>query len=325
MSLGARLELDAPVDPRLLVGQEEVQKRVATSEPGLRRVPVVAPEQRPSRPRSDGVAAFFSGGVDSFYTLVRRHDEITHLIVIRGFDLALDDPATWKRIADMARSVGGELGLDVIEVSTDAKEVVSPLVTWHWYHPSVLAAIAQALEGVAGRVLISAGQADRDVTRNLDPTFDPLWSCPSWSTAGVELEVDGADILRLDKVERIVASDLAMRWLRVCWQRPGEWNCGRCEKCMRTMLNLAACGALGRCETLPGRLEPAAVRALVLRDVYARLYARENIDRLRGKGDDELADALEVALRRSRYRAAKQRIAHLPVHVAHRARRMVRG
>jgi hypothetical protein len=323
MSVGFPLNLAGAVDPRMLVRQEDVQRRVADSEPALRPVPVTAAERPSTGSHSHGVATFFSGGVDSFYTLLRRRDEITHLIVIRGFDLALDDGSTWDRIVAMARRVGGELGLEVIEVETDAKEIASPLVTWHWYHPCVLAAVAQALEQVAGRVLISAGHTDHDLTRRLDPTLDPTWTAPLWSTSRVELEICGADVTRLQKVERIADSELAMRWLRVCWREPREWNCGRCEKCIRTMLNLVACGALERCRTLPDQLDPEAVRALVLRDAHARIFARESLDRLRREGaGDELVAALDVALRRSPYRAAKRRAALLPVHVAHRVRRM---
>jgi hypothetical protein len=35
--------------------------------------------------------------------------------------------------------------------------------------------------------------------------------------------------------------------LRVCWLNPDQSNnCGRCEKCLRTMTSLAAAGVLSR-------------------------------------------------------------------------------
>jgi len=41
-----------------------------------------------------------------------------------------------------------------------------------------------------------------------------------------------------------------MRWLRVCWQNKElAYNCGRCEKCLRTMIALHLAGALSRCRT----------------------------------------------------------------------------
>ena len=46
------------------------------------------------------------------------------------------------------------------------------------------------------------------------------------------------------------------RHLRVCWQNVGtDLNCGRCEKCVRTMAMLAGAGVLDRCETFPDRVD----------------------------------------------------------------------
>ena len=73
------------------------------------------------------------------------------------------------------------------------------------------------------------------------PALDPLWS-----TEAVEVVHDGAETRRVDKVAALAASPLALRYLRVCWEnRGGAYNCGRCGKCMRTMVDLDLAGALG--------------------------------------------------------------------------------
>ena len=54
-----------------------------------------------------------------------------------------------------------------------------------------------------------------------------------------------------------------MRHLRVCWQNPDNaYNCGRCEKCFRTMLDLWVVGALDRCDTLPHQFDEQALALL---------------------------------------------------------------
>jgi hypothetical protein len=39
-------------------------------------------------PPADGVTSFFSGGVDSFYSLLTNLDLITHIIFVADFDLS---------------------------------------------------------------------------------------------------------------------------------------------------------------------------------------------------------------------------------------------
>jgi len=47
--------------------------------------------------------------------------------------------------------------------------------------------------------------------------------------------------------------------LRVCWENPSAYNCGHCEKCVRTMLGLRALG-VEHCVAFPDTLTPELVR-----------------------------------------------------------------
>jgi hypothetical protein len=54
---------------------------------------------------------------------------------------------------------------------------------------------------------------------------------------------DGASFTRIDKVNEIANWPEALRYLRVCWQgEQKDRNCGRCEKCIRTILNFRVLG-----------------------------------------------------------------------------------
>ncbi|MEI2745734.1 MAG: hypothetical protein V9G22_09965 [Ottowia sp.] len=68
-------------------------------------------------------------------------------------------------------------------------------------------------------------------------------------------------MLRSTKLERVAAWPEGLAALQVCFTHdplpPGVANCGRCEKCLRTRLNLLVAGALDRATTFPRRgLEP---------------------------------------------------------------------
>ena len=89
-----------------------------------------------------------------------------------------------------------------------------------------------------------------------------------------------------------------MQNLRVCWRNPdGAYNCGQCDKCLRTMVNLYLADALGRCTTLPAQLDLKQIARTPVVGESARAFALENIRSLRARGGDaELIKAIEDAL-----------------------------
>ncbi len=88
------------------------------------------------------------------------------------------------------------------------------------------------------------------------PLTDPLFS-----SSHLRIIHDGASVSRIAKIEQIAQSDVAMRYLRVCFRSISGGNCGTCGKCYRTLSTLVALGALDRCATFKSsefRLENAA-------------------------------------------------------------------
>ena len=112
----------------------------------------------------------------------------------------------------------------------------------------MLASVGLLFQARFRTILISAAHTYADLGPwGSHPLLDPLWS-----TELTEFVHHGAHATRVDKCRVLANSEVAMRHLRVCWEnREGRYNCGECEKCLRTMVNLAAVGALGRCTTLP--------------------------------------------------------------------------
>jgi hypothetical protein len=106
----------------------------------------------------------------------------------------------------------------------------------------------------------------------------------------------------VEKVGAIARHQVALDWLRVCWRNPkGAYNCGRCEKCLRTMISLHAAGAAGRCRTLPGQPDPRDVARMAAHDINQRVFLRENIKALEGRpGSEELLRALKACRRAER-------------------------
>ena len=199
---------------------------------------------------SDLTALCFSGGVDSFYTLLRSGYTVNYLVFVIGFDVALDDRARFEAFQRSCRTVAAETGARPIIVHTNLREHPSfTHITWESTHGAALAAIGHLLSDSAGKLLISASQTYAQT----DPWGSHWRTDRYWSSEKLQIITAGADIHRYDKVRKIAREPLAHAHLRVCWEnRAPSGNCSRCEKCVRTRLLLAECGELDKYSVFDG-------------------------------------------------------------------------
>jgi len=260
MRSGGSLSMGERISPRLLRTQREFQSiQCAWSrhwdfgqEP-LREVEVEAPP-RALEPRRGRVAAFFSGGVDSWATILDNPD-VTDLIFVRGVDLLprlAHQAGLADRVEERLRGAAASLGLPLHVVETNARELSDPLVPWEAYCGCPLAAVALFFEPLFERVLIAS---DTD-----HGTQVPLGSSRMvnqlWSTERLEIADSGGRLGRTQRLRRIAGHPVVQQTLRVCWENPGAaYNCGRCRKCMLTMIVLEALGARERIATFPPELD----------------------------------------------------------------------
>lgn len=225
----------------------------------LRRVPVQTAHPRvPPAPTPSGarVGVFFSGGVDSFFSLLSNLDEIDDLILVRGYDIGLepDLDGLWKEVVEAGRAVANEFGKRLISVRTNIRPLLLKLrCHWGFSHGAALAHVALLLQPWLRTVYVPASFDIEHVSPwGSHPEIDPLWS-----TDSLRFIHDGIETNRLQKIHRIAEFPLALQTLRVCNNHPdGAYNCGHCYKCLPTMLALDNAGALTRCATLPHELAP---------------------------------------------------------------------
>jgi hypothetical protein len=307
MSQRKRLVIEADVSADLLHGCVQVMRVYKTWSDrrgdGLTPVDVEAPGT-PSRREGTRSGAFFSGGVDSFYTVLRneqRHSagdagRITELLLVHGFDIALDREELFETTCRHLRAAADALDKRLTVVRTNVRAAVRGVDWVRYGHGPVLAAVGLALSRRFRTLHVAAG---RPFTR-LEWIASHPGLLPWWSTAAIDFVYDGGEADRLEKVRFIARSPVALRFLRVCWEnRDGAYNCGRCEKCLRTMVELEACGALSAAEQFPRRVDPAAIQALALpRHLWD--YWSELLPELEGGRPDaaELAAAIKTRLAR---------------------------
>lgn len=305
MRRGGALAVDGTIDSRLRRALDTIQDIQAAWVPNLRRVDLHCAVAAPSVEPGDRVGCFFTGGVDSFYTLLKHQDTITDLIFVHGYDVRLDDLSLRRKVSDTVREVAATLGKGVVEVETDLRAFLDPHVGWGAAHGAALAAVGHLLRGDFGKIYIASSYSYADLFPwGSHPLLDPLWS-----DRLVAFVHDGCEARRHEKVGFIAAHDVALRHLRVCWKNTeGVYNCGRCGKCLRTMINLEIAGKLAECRTFDEALDPARVAQMSMASQSERVFALQNLRALAAqRPDSPILPALRRALKRAGWRERRRR------------------
>jgi hypothetical protein len=222
----------------------QVAPGVRSVEPAPRPVGRTAAARRRRR-----TAQCFTCGVDSFHTAIRMRPPPEVLVTAIGYDVPLGEAARAADLERRVRAVGASLGREVVIIRSNLREHPSfGNVGWPLVHGGALAALGHLLGHRIGRLIIPASFA----TSN-DKPWGSHWRIDHrWSSGRVTIGQFGERTSRLDRVDRIVGEPLALEHLLVCYQRSTPTgNCGRCPKCLSTMVMLAAAGARDACATFP--------------------------------------------------------------------------
>jgi hypothetical protein len=292
MLRGEPLEIDPslPVSPVFLQNTFLLQEIFHSWNPVLKLIHISATTS-PAEPLNTGTFTFFSGGVDSTYTLLKRQEEVSHAVFIQGFDF-FDDSETYATAVTRNTQFIRSLGKTLVPIETNHfpfgyRYNLSRNLT----HGSCLGAVALLLG--FPRVYVPASYSYRQLfPLGSHPLTDPLWSNES-----VTLIHDGCEAGRTDKIKRICSSEAALANLRVCFDDMNV-NCGTCAKCIRTMITLKQLHASS--VAFPPFPSMKVIRNRRIVDDIELAFFKENVD-LALETDDadnrELRDALCACLR----------------------------
>jgi hypothetical protein len=231
-------------------------------------------------------------------------------IAVSGFDCVT--PTQYAQLLERAHAVGQAAGIEVLDVATNIAEVARwphptrPFAAFSLreYHVCILAAVAHALAGHISSVSIASTGASLDLmfqqAWGSHPLLDPLYGCSS-----MRIFHENGTMLRLQKLRVVAGWDVAMKNLLICskWDRT-ELNCGRCEKCVRTMAELIT---LGKLESSPFRghsVSSEAVRSLTLTSAFGAFFWAELVSPLAAAGRNDLAQAAQAIV--GEYRGRKR-------------------
>ena len=326
MKTGEPFEIDGEVSARLLAQIPDIEAIYLSWYSALRPVEVIATARQVTRDRAPGTGAFFSAGADSFHTLheavrgnIRGIDRPSHLLFVRstagnesrgfGQPLALGEANDSSNLEQEMDEIARATETSLVRIDTNIQGLF-PDFNWSLYHHGGgLASISLALSRGLGTQLISSGWSYRDLHPwGSHPSTDPLWS-----TEYLTFIHYGNHVSRAEKIAEVIAEDeLALRHLRVCNLNSSITNCGRCYKCLRTMIPLDMVGKLGDAKTLPSAV-PTDLSAAFESDDGS--LDDEPLYRLARKlGRDDYTKRIEELInKRNRRRAVQQFMEASPV------------
>lgn len=258
-----RIFIDAEICPELRVGLMTVMSwlRHWYYQPGRKLVDIEAKTSAhlPSPRTPERAGFFYSGGIDSFATLRANRLDIPpeHFWFMQdglfAYGLEMDNPQSFEYVIDTLSGVAQEIGINFIPVYTNLyltyrpEDETNKFRFWtHEFQGAALSAIAHAFARRLTVVSIASG----DDIANLNPYGSHPVLDPNYSSVDLRIRHDNVHLSRLEKTRLIADWEVALQHLRVCnhfrHYSAGHFNCGRCEKCVRTMLALVALGVLDR-------------------------------------------------------------------------------
>jgi len=302
----------APISVKLLDSIETFMDIATCWNPELSRILIKTEGAHVLNGNGERVACFFSGGVDSFYSLLKnleKHPDdeksITDLIQIRGLDFVLEAKSDrlWESIRNTGKEVARLTGKKVLPVVTNVKVHTNQYTSWGHYppgnllgpilHGALLASVGLCLSREFRRIIVPSSYDYAHLFPwGSHPLLDPLWSTET--TAFVH---DGCESPRLQKVMRQVApSPVAMQFLRVCWSLE-DYNCGKCEKCLRTIMALELAGNLNQCKTFNLNLSLEDFKSLRVSGHQVLIYWEELLREAVRVGRNDLERNIKLCLR----------------------------
>ena len=299
VTLGEPLELKGEVDKRLYENAQTLMYIWKSWYSNLQVIPIEANvvDVPAVGLRHQKTAAFFSGGVDAFFTVLKHGDpagardtSIDHLLHVWGFDILIHDSKSYYRMLQMIRASADVLNKELVTLATNMRRTRLEKAGWgELYHGAAKATLGLLLENLYAKVLIPSSFA----YKNIYPRGSTHLTDHLFSTTNTRFINDG-DLSRYEKIQYIANSKVVQEQLHVCFMLENETNCCNCVKCCRTMINLELLGMLDKFKTFNrSQLTLDKIRRTISYDFVDRLNMKTLQKIAKEKGRDDIYQAID--------------------------------
>lgn len=309
-SIGEDIELSIPVDALFLENSLGILAIWQDWYPELKRVNIHCPIKSWEPQLEKKAAAFFSGGIDSFFTLARRLPEnnygiqsvgrVDDLLTVWGFDVRVHENDQFSQLEAMLKKCADTIGLNHLSVRTNLRDLEKYIPfkdLWRRLGQCAgLGFVSLILEKRYGSVALGSTKAYGNLTPwGTHPLIDVLFS-----TSNLKIVHDGACFSRDQKTDLVAKFPPAYKSLHVCFAT-GSYNCSQCDKCYRTMMTFDALGyrELMRDAFDWSKYNVKNIKKFFIKSEGDEIYGSDITGVARLNGREDIVLALQYASRRS--------------------------
>ena len=254
MTNGHDIECEAPVSEDLYYNIEKyLINALAEYNPNFYRTKIIAPVSSDTLPCAGAVGTGISCGVDSLHVLAsqtelkfKRHN-VTHLTFnnVGSHGEGEHARALFKARSKRPKQFAEEYGFEFVLGDSNLMDVVKQNHFYtHTYSSMFAVYCLQKLYSVY--YYASSGhkyyEFNLKFAKNRGCGSYEMLSLPIFSTHNLRIYSEGEGMGRLSKLKDVVKYEPSYKYLNVCLTESD--NCGKCEKCIRTLLGLNALGRL---------------------------------------------------------------------------------
>ena len=273
MRSGQDLKVEAPVSARLLFNIENtLQPLFSKALPGFRHIKVMAQSVSDQSFHGTAVGCGCSLGVDSFSSLLKHlssdvpeNYRVTHLTLFNCGQLGDVDlcgaEENLRETLVQLEPFAKEIHLPLVSINSNLNELyVDSDVRLLQSFVNRTLSCALALQKLFGKyVYASSYSVENFFMSERDESHMEAALVPLMGTESTEMILSNPAMTRVEKTEYLSRYEITHRYLDVCWAAQMKYggdrnsilfetktkkNCGRCLKCMRTLLTLEILGRI---------------------------------------------------------------------------------
>jgi hypothetical protein len=255
MSLNEDIRTEAPVSSRLFHSLQGFFIPMMTQAfPSLHEIRILPASLVEDPAPGTGVATGFSGGIDSFASVIQHWEretssshKVSHLLYHNVGSHSTGDHGAARRLFNQRyeelKPFAEEAGIPFIPVDSNVSEIFP--IDFIRMHPALNASIPLVLQNQFQRYYYASTYKYSDCGVNMADDvarFDPL-AFHLFSTEGFDSVSTGGQMSRVEKTQMIADFEPSFRYLNVCVDPAYEGrNCSVCFKCCRTLMTLELLG-----------------------------------------------------------------------------------
>lgn len=311
MQSGQDIRVEAPVSARLLFNIENtLQPLFLKAFPDFHRIKIEVESESVQSFHGTAVGCGCSLGVDSFSSLLKHLSQdvpesyrVTHLALFNcgqlgDLDINGAEQSLYETLAQL-EPFAEEMNLPLVSINSNLNELyVNSGVRLLQSSINRTISCALALQKLFGKYVYSSAYTVDDFhVSQKDESYMESALTPLMGTESMEAILSNPAMTRVEKTAYLSQYEITYRYLDVCWsgqmkygvdQKPTLYetktkkNCGRCQKCLRTLLTLDILGKIDEYKDVFD-LEEYYKRKdwyiyYVVRKRYYNVYCKELVD-----------------------------------------------